>query len=292
MLLRVLRRPAMLLVVTLALAMACGASAPAPGGNTSGTASGGATHGTAASAVAAQSSREWVPARLRADIVRSHPHDPKAFTQGLQLVDGELYEGTGLHGESTLRRVDLRSGRVLQQVDLDPQYFGEGIAVVGNRIVQLTWRSGTGLVYDRRTFERLETFTYTGEGWGLTYDGERLIMSDGTDALRFWHPDTFEEVGRVQVTDNGRPVSQLNELEYVDGAVYANVWPDDRIARIDPASGRVTAWIDGSRLLTPTERARGVDVLNGIAYDPTTGHFLLTGKWWPWVFEVRFVEDR
>jgi glutaminyl-peptide cyclotransferase len=232
------------------------------------------------------------PARLTYEIVRSHPHDPRAFTQGLQFVDGHLYEGTGLHGESTLRRVELRSGAVLQQVALSPQYFGEGITVVGDRVIQLTWRSGVGFVYDRDTFERRRTFTYTGEGWGLTFDGQHLIMSDGTDALRFWHPETFEEVRRVQVTDGGAPVAQLNELEYFDGLVYANVWPTDRVARIDPSSGQVTGWIDFSGLLTPSERARGVDVLNGIAHDPRTGHFLVTGKLWPWVFEVRLSERR
>jgi glutamine cyclotransferase len=218
--------------------------------------------------------------------VRTHPHDRSAFTQGLQLVDGELYEGTGLHGQSSLRRVDLRSGDVRQRIALEPRYFGEGIAVVGERIVQLTWQSGTGFVYDRRTFDRQRTFTYTGEGWGLTYDGERLIMSDGTDTLRFWHPETLEESGRVRVRAGDLPVSGLNELEYVNGVVFANVWPSDRVARIDPASGQVTGWLDFSTLLTPTEKARGVDVLNGIAHDPASGHLLVTGKLWPWVFEI------
>lgn len=261
----------------LALAMACGASGPGTAGN-------GAPPASAATSSA-------VPV-LAYDIVRSHPHDPAAFTQGLQLVDGDLYEGTGLHGRSTLRRVELRSGRVLQQAALEPRYFGEGITVLDDRIVQLTWQSGTGFVYDRTSFERQRTFTYTGEGWGLTTDGRRLIMSDGTDTLRFWHPETLEEVGRVQVLDGSRPVPQLNELEYVDGVLYANVWPTDRVARIDPATGRVTGWLDFSGLLTPTERSRGVDVLNGLAHDPATGHLLVTGKLWPWVFEVRLGEAR
>jgi glutamine cyclotransferase len=181
---------------------------------------------------------------------------------------------------------------VLQQAALEPRYFGEGITVLGDRIVQLTWQSGTGFVYDRQSFERQRTFTYTGEGWGLTTDGRRLIMSDGTDTLRFWHPETLEEVGRVQVRDGSGPVPQLNELEYVDGVLYANVWPTDRVARIDPATGQVTGWLDFSGLLTPTERSRGVDVLNGLAHDPATGHLLVTGKLWPWVFELRLGESR
>jgi len=274
-----LRRPAwMLLAGGLTLLIACGASAPAP-------------TGTGAQTRAAGATGQRTPA-LTYRIVRSHPHDPAAFTQGLHLVDGQLYEGTGLHGESTLRRVELRSGRVLQRIDIEPQYFGEGIAVVGDRIVQLTWRSGVGFVYDRTTFERQRTFTYTGEGWGLTYDGRRLIMSDGTDSLRFWDPETLAETGRVRVRDGDLPVSQLNELEYVDGVVYANVWPTDRVARIDPDTGQVTGWLDFSGLLTPSERARGVDVLNGLAYDPATGHLLVTGKLWPWIFEVALTADR
>jgi glutamine cyclotransferase len=183
--------------------------------------------------------------------------------------------------------VHLRTGDVQQQVALDPQYFGEGIAVIGNRIIQLTWQNGRAFVYDRETFERQQTFTYTGEGWGLTWDGQRLIMSDGTDVLRFRDPDTFAEIGHVRVRDGDRPVPSLNELEYVDGVVYANVWPTERVARIDVATGQVTGWIDFRGLLTATERARGVDVLNGIAHDPATGHLLVTGKLWPWVFEVR-----
>jgi glutamine cyclotransferase len=272
------RRPVVLVLSGgLTLAIACGASGPGPAGN-------GAPPASTATAPA-------VPV-LTYDIVRSHPHDPAAFTQGLQLVDGDLYEGTGLHGRSTLRRVELRSGRVLQQAALEPRYFGEGITVLGDRIVQLTWQSGTGFVYDRQSFERQRTFTYTGEGWGLTTDGRRLIMSDGTDTLRFWHPETLEEVGRVQVRDGSGPVPQLNELEYVDGVLYANVWPTDRVARIDPATGQVTGWLDFSGLLTPTERSRGVDVLNGLAHDPATGHLLVTGKLWPWVFELRLGESR
>ena len=268
-----------LLGVTSALALACG-SAPAPSAAT-------VTAATENQGSAQTGAPLTVrPPALGYRIVRTYPHDRSAFTQGLHLVDGELYEGTGLHGQSSLRRVDLRSGEVRQQIPLEPRYFGEGIAVVGERIVQLTWQSGVGFVYDRRTFERQRTFTYPGEGWGLTYDGQRLIMSDGTDTLRFWHPETLEEIGRVRVRAGDLPVPGLNELEYVNGVVFANVWPSDRVARIDPASGQVTAWLDFSTLLTPTEKSRGVDVLNGIAYDPASGHLLITGKLWPWIFEV------
>lgn len=254
------------------LIIACGASSPAP---------------EAVAPVAASApSTEY----LRYEIVRSHPHDPAAFTQGLTVVDGHLYEGTGLHGQSSLRRVDLASGAVLQQIALDGRYFGEGIAVVGDRIYQLTYQTGVGFVYDRKTFEKLREFTYSGEGWGLTYDGQHLIMSDSTDTLRFWDPETLQEVRRLRVRDGDRYIDRVNEMEYVDGAIYGNIWQEDRIARIDPKTGVVTAWIDMSNLLTATERSRGVDVLNGIAHDPKTGHFLVTGKLWPWVFEVRFVK--
>ncbi len=266
-------RLAVLLLVGSSLVVACGASAPATSGQRPATAAG-------ASAVE----------QYGYEIVRSHPHDPAAFTQGLTVADGQLYEGTGLHGQSSLRRVDLATGAALQQVALDGRYFGEGVAAVGDRLVQLTYQTGVGFVYDRKTFARLAEFAYKGEGWGLTYDGQRLIMSDGSDTLRFWHPDTLEEMGRLRVRDGDQAIARINELEYVDGAIYANIWQEDRIARIDPKTGRVTAWIDMSNLLTPSERSRGVDVLNGIAHDPRTGHFLITGKLWPWVFEVRFVK--
>jgi glutaminyl-peptide cyclotransferase len=266
-------RLVLLLLVGSSLAVACGASSPAP------------PEARAASAVA-----EPAVAQYGYQIVRSHPHDPAAFTQGLTIADGQLYEGTGLYGQSSLRRVDLTTGAALQQIALDGRYFGEGVAVVGDRIVQLTYQTGVGFVYDRTTFAKQKEFTYSGEGWGLTYDGQRLIMSDGSDTLRFWNPDTLAEVGRLRVRDGDRAIDRINELEYVDGAIYANIWQEERIARIDPKTGVVNAWIDMSNLLTATERSRGVDVLNGIAHDPKTGHFLITGKLWPWVFEVRFVK--
>jgi glutamine cyclotransferase len=224
-------------------------------------------------------------------VVRVYPHDPKAFTQGLVFHEGSLYEGTGLKGESTLRRVRLDNGEVLQVKKIEEQYFGEGIAIVGDSLVQLTWQAGLGFVYDLRTFDRTRTFTYTGEGWGLTYDGNRLIMSDGTATLRFLDPATLKEAGRIQVKDGGRPVDQLNELEFVKGEVLANVWSSERIARIAPDTGLVTGWIDLRGILDPRDAA-GVDVMNGIAYDPQKDRLFVTGKRWPKLFEIRIAAAR
>jgi glutamine cyclotransferase len=223
-------------------------------------------------------------------VVQEFPHDPEAFTQGLVYLDGVLYEGTGRHGASTLRRVELESGEVTQSVPLDDAYFGEGIAVFDDRVFQLTWQEQTCFVYDLETFELLDTFDYPTEGWGLTTDGERLIMSDGTSRLYFRDPETFEEIGHVEVRDNGEPVFDLNELEYVDGEIWANVWTTDLIARIDPESGRVTGWIDLTGLLELDEaQEESVDVLNGIAYDAETGRTFVTGKLWPTLFEIEVV---
>jgi glutamine cyclotransferase len=219
-------------------------------------------------------------------LVRSFPHDPEAFTQGLVFLDGVLYESTGLNGRSGIRRVKLETGEVLQIQPLESRYFGEGIAVVGDRIIQLTWQSGVGFVYDRATFERQRTFTYTGEGWGLTYDGTRLIMSDGTATLRILDPQTLKETGRLQVTDRGKPVDQLNELEVVKGEIFANVFQSLRIVRISPKTGEVLGWIDMRGLLTPAEASR-VDVMNGIAYDAKNDRLFVTGKYWPKIFEVK-----
>jgi glutaminyl-peptide cyclotransferase len=191
-----------------------------------------------------------------------------------------------MHGESTGRRVALETGEVEKQVDLDEELFGEGLARVGDRLIQLTWRDGKALVWDLHTFEKVGEFEYTGEGWGLCFDGRRLVMSSGNDRLQFRDPETFEKIGEVRVTRAGRRLRRLNELECVDGMVYANVWTDDHIARIDPETGEVTAWIDAGGLLDPEDRQGGEDVLNGIAYVPETGHFLLTGKRWPHVYEV------
>ena len=220
-------------------------------------------------------------------VVRAYPHDREAFTQGLAFDDeGALYESTGQRGESSLRRVELSSGAVLQRHDLPAALFGEGVAVFGGRIIQLTWQAGRAFVYDKDSFDLLREFTYRTEGWGLTHDGRRLILSDGTATLYFLHPDTFAETARLTVRDHRGPVIRLNELEYVRGEIFANVWQTDRIARIDPHTGHVTGWIDLTGLLPPGDRRRPVDVLNGIAYDPRTDRLFVTGKWWPKLFEI------
>lgn len=226
--------------------------------------------------------------QLKLEIVATYPHDPGAFTQGLLVADGALYESIGLHGASALRRVELESGRVLAEQRLPAEIFAEGLAAVAGQLVQLTWQNGVALVWDRARFAKVKEHRYEGEGWGLCADGSRLVMSNGSDTLTFRDPATFAAVGSVEVTLAGRPVERLNELECVDGLVYANLWMEDDLVRIDPASGRVTALIDAAGLLTPAERA-ATDVLNGIAYRPEAGTFLVTGKLWPKLFEVRFV---
>jgi len=226
-------------------------------------------------------------------LVRSYPHDRGAFTQGLIFRDGVFYEGTGLNGRSGIRRVKLESGEVLQMKPLAQEYFGEGITDWNGQIVQLTWQSQVGFVYDMKTFEQTKRWSYTGEGWGLTHDDSRLIMSDGSAQLRFLDPATLKETGRITVRDASGPVERLNELEYVNGEIFANIWLTDRIARISPKDGRVTGWIDLAGLLTPAERA-AVDaaggVLNGIAYDAKGDRLFVTGKLWPRVFEIRLVK--
>jgi glutaminyl-peptide cyclotransferase len=223
-------------------------------------------------------------------VVHVFPHDAEAFTQGLVYLDGFLYEGTGLNGRSSIRKVRLENGEVLQIQRLDPQYFGEGIAIVGNSLFELTYKTEVGFIYDRGSFQRTGTFTYKGEGWGLTQDGKRLIMSDGTSYLRFIDPATRKELSRIQVRDGGRPVEQLNELEYVKGEVFANVWQSHRIARISPSTGQVLGWMDLSGLLTARE-AQMADVLNGIAYDAQQDRLFVTGKLWPKLFEIRAVDS-
>ena len=223
------------------------------------------------------------------EVVNAFPHDPNAFTQGLIYRDGYLYESTGLYGESSLRKVDLETGQVLQQVDLPAEYFGEGLTDWEDTLLQLTWREETGLIYDLDSFALLDQFSYPMEGWGLTHDGERLIMSDGSATLYFLSPDTFEVLDRVEVTYQGEEVRQINELEYIRGEVFANLWLRDQIIRIDPVSGEVLGWIDLEGLL-PDELIRAdTDVLNGIAYDPAADRLFLTGKRWPKLFEVRLV---
>lgn len=222
------------------------------------------------------------------EVVRSYPHDHDAFTQGLVYRDGFLYEGTGLNGRSTIRKVKLETGEVLQSKAIDQQYFGEGITDWKGSLIELTWQSEVAFVYDIKTFERTGTFSYKGEGWGLTHDDARLIMSDGTAQLRFLDPATFQERGRITVHDQNGPVAELNELEYVKGEIFANVWQTERIARIAPADGHVTGWIDLSGLLPASERG-GTDVMNGIAYDAAHDRLFVTGKLWPRIFEIKLI---
>jgi glutamine cyclotransferase len=222
-------------------------------------------------------------------IINTYPHDPQAFTQGLVFDDGILYESTGLLGRSSVRKVDLKTGAILQIHRLPAQLFGEGITVFGERLIQLTWQSGVGLVYDKRSFRLLDEFRYHGEGWGLTHDGKRLIMSDGTATLRFLDPDTYGEVGRLTVFDGNGPVAGLNELEYVRGEVYANVWPTSRIVRIDPATGRILAWLDLDTVSRRNAAFNPDAVLNGIAYDPRGDRLFVTGKLWQNLYEIKVV---
>jgi glutaminyl-peptide cyclotransferase len=219
-------------------------------------------------------------------VVASYPHDPSAFTQGLIFIDGKLYESTGHYGRSTVRRVDLETGRVEQDIRLAPNLFGEGLMDWHGRLVQLTWREQLGIIYDAKTFERLETFQYPGEGWGLTHDGQHWIMSDGSDELRFLDPETRRIVRRLKVRDGRQPVHWLNELEYIDGAIWANVWRSDRIVRISPISGAVTAVLDLTTLYPAGERVSSEAVMNGIAHDAATNRLFVTGKYWPRLYEI------
>ncbi len=271
-------------VAWLALARPTRPPAPAPAGPD-----------TSGAAGAAPASAPPVPAptpeveRLRMEVLATHPHDATAYTQGLVVDGGRLYESTGLYGSSTLRQVEKESGKVLRRLQVPSAYFGEGLALVKGKLLQLTWREGKAFVYDAASFKKEAELDYAGEGWGLCYDGRRLVMSDGSAQLTFRDPATLATTGQVQVALDSQPVPQLNELECVDGAVYANVYQTDQIVRIDPASGRVTAVIDGTGLLSERE-ARMSEVLNGIAYDPAKKVFLITGKLWPKLFEVRFVK--
>jgi glutamine cyclotransferase len=225
-------------------------------------------------------------------IVHVFPHDPNAFTQGLTYRDGFLYEGTGLQGRSSLRKVRLETGEVLQRTDLPREFFGEGITILNNQIIQITWRSQAGFVYDLNDFHLLRRFSYTGEGWGLATNGREIFMSDGTAEIRVLDGRTLEEKRRLKVHDGATAVTRINELEVVEGEIFANVWETDRIARISPQSGRVVGWIDLTGLLSPVYR-RGADaVLNGIAYDPAGKRLFVTGKLWPSIFEIRLVRKQ
>ena len=227
--------------------------------------------------------------RYSYEIVNSFPHDTTAFTQGLVFLDGKLIESTGLNGHSTLREVDLASGRVLRQVPVPGVYFAEGLAVLDGKAYQLTWQARKGFVYDEATFRLESEFAYAGEGWGLATDGQWLIMSDGTSTIRFLDSSTFKVQRTIQVAIQGQPVNQLNELEYIQGEIFANVWRTDFVVRIDPANGAVTGVINFAGLLSPADRNASTDVLNGIAYDNANDRLFVTGKFWPRLFEVRLI---
>lgn len=235
----------------------------------------------------AQSGAVASPLQTAYEVVGSYPHDPGAFLQGWVWHDGGFYESTGLYGESTLRRVAFPSGEVVKSIPVSKEYFAEGLAMVGDRLIQLTWRSKKAFVYDRESFGLIGEFPYQTEGWGLTYDGASLILSDGSDTLFFLNPDTYEQTGAVRVTLSGRPLQRINELEYIRGEVWANVWRTDMIVRIDPGSGQVVGVLDMTGLLQTGSPRDNDDVLNGIAYDADTDRVFVSGKRWPQLFEIR-----
>ncbi|MHC4437056.1 MAG: glutaminyl-peptide cyclotransferase [Planctomycetota bacterium] len=229
------------------------------------------------------------PAAWTYKVINTFDHDPKAFTQGLVFEDGFLYEGTGIYGKSELRKVELETGEVLQRHKLPDEFFGEGITIFGDRTIQLTLKSRTGFVYDKGTFELLREFSYPTEGWGLTNDGKHLIMSDGTPMLYFLDPETFKQSHKIMVLDQDSPVWGLNELEYVDGQIFANVWPTERIVKIDPKTAKVIGWIDIKGILPPQDHNEPVDVFNGIAYDAANGRLFVTGKFYPKLYEIKLI---
>ncbi len=235
-----------------------------------------------------QEPADTTPVNYTYEVVNMYPHDPDAFTQGLIMENGVLYEGTGLYSSSTLRRVDLETGNVLQSHALSNDVFGEGITVFGSKIIQLTWQSRKGFVYDKQSFDLLEEFDYSTEGWGITTDGTQLIMSDGTANLYFLDPETFEVTGQIEVRNGTAPVIRLNELEYIDGEVYANVWQTDKIAIINPDTGQVTGWIDLAGIYNPETHSSG-NVLNGIAYDSEGDRLFVTGKRWSQLFQIKLI---
>ena len=250
----------------------------------------GLTASLLAQSTARRGARE--PVEYTYEVVRAYPHDPNAFTQGFEYRAGFLYEGTGLNGRSSLRRVRLENGQVAQRTDLPPEFFGEGITVHGDEVVQITWQSQVGFVYRLSDFQFLRKFSYQGEGWGLASNDTDVFMSDGTNVIRVLDPRTLAERRRIPVHDRNRPVNSLNELEFVDGEIFANVWQTDRIARISPQTGAVVGWIDLSGLLGPMYNSASVDVLNGIAYDKTERRLFVTGKFWPRVFEIKLIPKK
>ncbi|MFW6149783.1 MAG: glutaminyl-peptide cyclotransferase [Atribacterota bacterium] len=227
---------------------------------------------------------------LQYEIIDIFPHDSESFTQGLVWKDGFLYEGTGLYGQSSLRKVEPGTGIILHQRNLPDNFFGEGITIFKDRIYQLTWKEQTGFICDLETFQLLETFSYGYEGWGITHDGEYLIISDGTNVLRFLDPFTLRKIKQIEVHERQNNVDQINELEYIKGYIYANIWQTDRIAIIDPETGKVSAWLDLSGILNQKDMNQKIDVLNGIAYDAKNDHLFITGKLWPKMFKIRVID--
>ena len=234
-----------------------------------------------------QGATETRAPQLSYEVVTSYPHDSTSFTQGLLWHDGMLYESTGLEGQSKLRRLEFPSGRVLKEISLAPELFGEGLALVDNRLIQLTWQSHKGFVYDLETFRQLQQFSYDTEGWGLTYDGKNLVLSDGSSNLFYLDPQTFKPIKKLAVTMNGKPLTELNELEFIDGEIWANVWQTDLIVRIDPSTGRVASFLNLKGILAPSDKTGREDVLNGIAYDAEHKRIFITGKLWPRILEIR-----
>jgi len=233
-------------------------------------------------------SANLMPIRYTYEVVNTYPHDSNAFTQGLVFDEGVLYESTGIYGQSSLRCVELETGEIIQFQALQSRYFGEGITILGDKIIQLTWQSRIGFVYDKHSFDLLREFNYSTEGWGITYDGSKLIMSDGTATLYFLDPESFQNIGQIEVRDNGSLVTKLNELEYVRGEIYANIWYEEKIAAIDPQTGQVKRWIDLSGIKDPTDQD-SQKVSNGIAYDVKTDRLFVTGKMWSKVFEIKLL---
>lgn len=224
-------------------------------------------------------------------VINTYRHDPKAFTQGLIFEHGILYEGTGLYGRSSLRKVDLETGKILQVQKVPKRFFGEGVTVFGDRIIQLTWKSGVGFIYDKNSLELIKIFNFLTDGWGITHNGVHLIMSDGTATLYFLDPYSFKEIHRITVSENNNPVTKLNELEYIEGEIFANVFQTDSIVKIDPKTGNVTGWIDLKGLLKKGPKKNQVDVLNGIAFDKKNRRLFVTGKLWPNLFEIELIPE-
>jgi glutamine cyclotransferase len=240
------------------------------------------------------SARQHLPAvpLYTCSVLHTFPHDPHAFTQGLEYRGGYLYEGTGLNGQSTLRKEDLGTGRVLQQISIADRFFGEGITVFPDRILELTWKAHTGFIYGRQHFQLLDTFSYDGEGWGLANDGEHIYMSDGSSQIRIWDPKSLREERRITVHLGGKQFESLNELEWVRGEIFANVWQTDEILRISPRDGTVLGIVELPGLLSVAERESGADVLNGIAYDAQGDRLFVTGKFWPKLFQIELVKSK